>query len=168
MALVAVVLALSSLLIFAVLAQSDNERAAPSGRPPAAAPAPRPAPSGPAVPQPAPQPAAPDPSGGPIEFSPAGQLVIDYYNGLDDLDSAWAMLSERAQASFGGRAGFDQYWGQYSEVSAQNAQGVTRNEDGTVNVPVDVTYNGSGVQQEKRVLRITRVGGELLIDSDAR
>lgn len=167
-ALVAVVLALSSLLIFAVLAQSDNERAAPSGRPPAAAPAPRPAPSGPAVPQPAPQPAAPDPSGGPIEFSPAGQLVIDYYNGLDDLDSAWAMLSERAQASFGGRAGFDQYWGQYSEVSAQNAQGVTRNEDGTVNVPVDVTYNGSGVQQEKRVLRITRVGGELLIDSDAR
>ncbi|MPZ66547.1 MAG: protein kinase [Pseudonocardiaceae bacterium] len=112
------------------------------------------------------EPVAPDTSGGPIEFSAAGQLVIDYYNGLDDPDSAWQLLSPSAQQSFGSQAAFGDYWAQYEQVSARNAQGVTRNDDGSVDVPVDVSYGDS--RQEKRVLRITSQDGLLLIDSEAR
>jgi hypothetical protein len=118
------------------------------------------------VPSAAPEPIIPDVAeGNPIEYSPAGQLVIDYYTGLEDLDSAWAMLSPRARTSFGDMAGFRTYWEQYSQVSARNAQGVTTNDDGSVTVPVDVTYDG---RSEQRQLRVTRLDGRLLIDSEAR
>jgi hypothetical protein len=105
----------------------------------------------------------------PIAWSDAGQLVIDYYNGLDNGSSAWSLLSPTAQATFGNEPGFLSYWAQYSSVSARNAFGVTDNPDGSVRVPVDVTYNKNGSSQVvKRVLRVTRLSGQLLIDSDPR
>jgi eukaryotic-like serine/threonine-protein kinase len=105
----------------------------------------------------------------PIAWRDAGQLVIDYYNGLDNSPSAWALLSRTAQATFGGESDFQSYWSQYSSVSAANAFGVTDNPDGSVRVPVDVTYNKAGSPQVvKRVLRVTRLNGHLLIDSDPR
>ncbi len=95
--------------------------------------------------------------------------MIDYYNGLDNSPSAWALLSRTAQAAFGGESDFQSYWSQYSSVSAANAFGVTDNPDGSVRVPVDVTYNKAGSPQVvKRVLRVTRLNGHLLIDSDPR
>ncbi len=105
----------------------------------------------------------------PIAWSEAGQLVIDYYNGLDNAPSAWQMLSSDAQAVFGSESDFQSHWSQYSSVSARNAFGVTDNPDGSVRVPVEVTYNTGGTAQVlKRALRVTRVDGHLLIDSDPR
>jgi len=131
--------------------------------------------SPPAVPAPSVAPASPQPqvqrvdNAQPIAWHDAGQLVIDYYNGLDDTPSAWALLSPTAQATFGSEAGFRSYWGQYSSVSGANAFGLTNNPDGSVRVPVDVTYHKAGSSEVvKRVLRVTRINGHLLIDSDPR
>jgi hypothetical protein len=162
--------------IFAVLALagtgvllsggSSEQQGAPSGgNPPTSAPAPPPAP---AV-TPAPPQVQPVASQGPIAWRDAGQLVIDYYNGLDNLPSAWKQLSPTARAFFGNEPDFRSHWSQYSSVSARNAFGVTDNPDGTVTVPVDVTYNtAGGTQVVKRQLRVTRLDGQLLIDSDPR
>jgi serine/threonine protein kinase len=103
----------------------------------------------------------------PIAWSDAGQLVIDYYNGLNNVSSAWQLLSPTAQAVFGSESAFQTHWSQYSSVSARNAFGVTDNPDGSVRVPVEVTYNTGGTAQVvKRALRVIRVDGHLLIDSD--
>jgi hypothetical protein len=109
-------------------------------------------------------------SQGSIAWRDAGQLVIDYYNGLNNPSSAWTLLSPTARAFFGNEPDFRSHWSQYSSVSARNAFGVTDNPDGTVTVPVDVTYNttGSGTQVVKRQLRVTRLDSQLLIDSDPR
>ncbi|MGH3670058.1 MAG: serine/threonine-protein kinase [Pseudonocardiaceae bacterium] len=104
-----------------------------------------------------------------IAWSDAGQLVIDYYNGLDNPSAAWAMLSPTARATFGTQAAFQSYWGQFSSVSGSNAFGVTDNPDGSVRVPVEVHYNtGENSQVAKRALRVVRLDGRLLIDSDPR
>jgi hypothetical protein len=105
----------------------------------------------------------------PIAWRDAGQLVIDYYNGLDKLSSAWPLLSPAAQATFGNEPQFRSYWSDYSSVSARNAFGLTNNPDGSVRVPVEVTYNKDGnAEVVKRVLRVSRLDGRLLIDSDPR
>ncbi len=106
----------------------------------------------------------------PIGWSDAGQLVIDYYNGLGNASSAWQLLSPTARAIFGDESAFQSHWIQYSSVSARNAFGVTDNPDGSVRVPVEVTYNTTGGSDQviKRVLRVTRLDGHLLIDSDPR
>ncbi len=105
----------------------------------------------------------------PIAWRDAGQLVIDYYNGLDNMSSAWPLLSPAAQATFGNEPQFRSYWSDYSSVSARNAFGLTYNPDGSVRVPVEVTYNkGGNAEVVKRVLRVSRLDGRLLIDSDPR
>jgi hypothetical protein len=105
----------------------------------------------------------------PIGWSDAGQLVINYYNGLNDVSEAWQLLSPTAQATFASESDFRSYWSEYSAVSARNATGVTDNADGSVRVPVEVTYNnGANAQVMKRALRVTRLNGQLLIDSDPR
>jgi serine/threonine protein kinase len=125
-----------------------------------------------AAPPPPPPPAPqnqPVRADGPIDWSSAGQLVINYYNGVSDPSSAWQMLSPGAQAAFGSEQQFQQYWSQFSSVSARNAFGVTENADGSVDVPVDVSYSGgSGNEATKRHLRVTSIGGRLFIDSDPR
>jgi eukaryotic-like serine/threonine-protein kinase len=105
----------------------------------------------------------------PIAWSDAGQLVIDYYNGLDNPASAWQLLSPTAQAFFGSEPDFRTHWSQYSSVSARNAFGVSDNADGSVRVPVEVTYHtGNTAQVVKQALRVIRINGHLLIDSDPR
>jgi serine/threonine protein kinase len=110
------------------------------------------------------------PVSGPINWSQAGQLVIDYYNGLGDPATTWGMLSGNGQAVFGDQQAFATYWGQYKNVSARNAHGVTPNADGSVNVPVDVTYVGKdgGSRPDHKVLKVINDQGRLAIDSEAR
>lgn len=146
----------------------SEQQASPTARPGAtAAPSAVPAPSV-APPSPQPQVQRVD-NAQPIAWHDAGQLVIDYYNGLDDTASAWALLSPTAQATFGSEADFRSYWSQYSSVSGANAFGLSYNPDGSVRVPVDVTYHKAGSSEVvKRVLRVTRMDGHLLIDSDSR
>ncbi|HEV2783406.1 MAG TPA: serine/threonine-protein kinase [Actinophytocola sp.] len=107
---------------------------------------------------------------GPIDWSSAGQLVIDYYGGLDNPQARWDMLSANGRAAFGDQQAFQQYWSQFKQVSSRNARGVTPNPDGSVNVPVDVTYTGAdgAERQEHKVLRVTIDNGRLAIDSEAR
>lgn len=108
-------------------------------------------------------------SGGQIEYTPAGQLVINYYTFPDGAAASWPMLTPAAQAVFGGRSEFREYWNQFTYVSAANARGVTSNPDGSVNVPVDVTYHtDTGDHPDHTVLRVVRTNGKLLIDSDTR
>jgi serine/threonine protein kinase len=168
-----IVVALLVLLAFAGVGTllsrgSSGEQALPASGPgasgsPSTVPAPPVAP-----PSPQPQVQRVD-NAQPIAWHDAGQLVIDYYNGLDDLASAWALLSPTAQRTFGSEADFRSYWSQYSSVSGANAFGLTDNPDGSVRVPVDVTYHKTGSSEVvKRVLRVTRLNGHLLIDSDPR
>jgi eukaryotic-like serine/threonine-protein kinase len=111
----------------------------------------------------------PIPAKGPIDFSQAGQLVIDYYGNVQAMDKRWAMLSTGGQASFGGFEAFKQYWAQFSQISSENARGVTKNADGSVNVPVDVTYTkGDGNSGQHQQVRVTREGNKLVIDQAAR
>jgi serine/threonine protein kinase len=110
-----------------------------------------------------------DPAGGPIGYSQAGQLVINYFGDVQNAAGRWAMLSAHAQALFGGQDAFNQYWAQFTNVSSADAIGVTPNADGSVNVPVNVTYTtDAGPKVEHKTIRVTRVGGQLLIDSEAK
>ncbi len=145
---------------------SSGQQATQSiGRPVTSAPAPAQEPAA----QTSPPQIQPVDHASPIAWSDAGQLVIDYYNGLDNASSAWLLLSPTAQAAFGNESAFRSYWSRYSSVDARNASGVTDNPDGSVNVPVDVSYHtGDDVQVVKRELRVTRLDGQLLIDSDSR
>jgi eukaryotic-like serine/threonine-protein kinase len=105
----------------------------------------------------------------PIPFSAAGELVIDYYNNVGAVDQRWAMLSTNAQNEFGGIDAFRQYWSQFDQVSSEHAQGVTPNADGSVNVPVDVTYTkGDGDTTKHLTVKVTRAAGKLVIDQAAR
>ncbi|HEY7593234.1 MAG TPA: protein kinase [Actinophytocola sp.] len=114
-------------------------------------------------------PQKPIPAKGEIPFSSAGQLVIDYYGDVQAVDRRWGMLSSYAQGRFGDKEAFRKYWSQFSQVSSENAQGVTKNGDGSVNVPVDVTYTkGDGDLRKHLTIRVTRVNGSLFIDADAR
>jgi serine/threonine protein kinase len=110
---------------------------------------------------------APIPAEGAIGFSEAGQFVIDYYS--NGPQAGWSKLSPNAQASFGGQQQYFQYWSQYKQTYANNAFGVTKNPDNSLQVPVDVTYISAsgGSQTQHRVVRVTRMNGQLLIDSDA-
>ncbi|HET9138598.1 serine/threonine-protein kinase [Actinophytocola sp.] len=110
------------------------------------------------------------PVSGPIDWSQAGRLVIDYYSGAANPQATWAMLSDKGRAAFGDEQKFQQYWAQFKQVSARNARGVTPNPDGSVNVPVDVTYTGQdgADKAEHRVLRVVIQEGRLAIDSEAR
>ncbi|TCO46725.1 serine/threonine-protein kinase [Actinocrispum wychmicini] len=102
---------------------------------------------------------------GAIDWSSAGRLVINYY-GSGDAATRWAMLTPQGQATYGGLEQFQQYWSAYPQLSSRNANGVTPNQDGSVTVPVDVTY-ANGNQQHKQV-RVVRTGGQLKIDSDTK
>jgi eukaryotic-like serine/threonine-protein kinase len=152
-----------------VTAGASGERGTPSAGQ-AATPAPAAPPVSPLGVLPAPPQVQPvDHSQGSIAWRDAGQLVIDYYNGLNNVPAAWQMLSPTARAIFDNEAGFRSHWSRYSSVSARNASGVTDNPDGSVTVPVDVVYDaGSGAQVVKRQVRVTQQDGQLLIDSDPR
>jgi serine/threonine protein kinase len=111
---------------------------------------------------------APTPQGaseGGIDWSSAGRLIISYY-GSAPLETRWAMLSPDAQQLFGSLSAFTQHWAQYPQVSSRNANGVRDNGDGSVTVPVDVTY-ASGNTAHKE-LRVVKLGGQLRIASDAK
>jgi serine/threonine protein kinase len=113
------------------------------------------------------------PTSGTIAYTPAGQLVVDYFSHLSDTAGRWAKLTPGAQAAFGGLSGFQQYWGQFSQLSSANANGVTVNKDGSVNVPIDVTYTtGTGpntaTHGQHEQLRVVQENGVLLIDAVAK
>jgi serine/threonine protein kinase len=113
------------------------------------------------------------PTSGTIGYSAAGLLVVNYFSRLADTAGRWANLTPGAQAAFGGLSGFQQYWGQFSQLSSAHAIGVTTNTDGSVNVPIDVTYTtGTGASTATHTtheeLRVVQENGVLLIDTLAK
>lgn len=108
-------------------------------------------------------------SSGPVAYSSAGELIVHFFNDLADPGATWALLTPGAQAVYGNLAGFQQYWGTFSDVSGAHAQGVTPNSDGSVNVPIDVTYTtDKSTNQSHKVLRVVQEGGRLLIDANTK
>ncbi|WP_253885576.1 serine/threonine-protein kinase [Actinokineospora diospyrosa] len=122
-----------------------------------------------------PSPAPTTPSAAPVasqkitDFSSAGRAVIAYYGSDSAPQARWEMLGPNGKAVFGDYAGFERHWGQFQYISSRNANGVTSNQDGSVNVPVDVTVKGAaGEVAGKRTVKVVLVGGKYLIDSDSR
>jgi hypothetical protein len=105
-------------------------------------------------------------SNGVVDYQNAGQLVINYYNATPNVDAMWGMISPQLQQGFGDVNAFKQYWAQFPDVSARNARGVTANPDGSVNVPVDVTYKDG--QTQHKVVKVIAQGTTLLIATDGR
>ncbi|MGQ0840270.1 protein kinase domain-containing protein [Actinokineospora sp.] len=103
------------------------------------------------------------------DYSAAGRQVISYFGSDTPPARRWAMLGPNGQAVFGDLAAFERHWAQYDYVSSRNANGVTANPDGSVNVPVDVTVkSAAGEVSAKKVVRVILRGGQYLIDSDSR
>jgi hypothetical protein len=104
-------------------------------------------------------------SEGAIDWGQAGQLVIDYFGSAAPA-ARWAMLTPEAQQAYGSADAFQEYWAAYPQLSSRNARNVRLNGDGSVTVPVDVTY-ASGNQQHKEI-RVVKVGGQVKIASDTK
>ena len=110
---------------------------------------------------------APEPAGQ-VDYRQAGLMVIDYF-GDSPVSAKWALLSPHAQALFGGQDAFNEYWGGFKGVYSKNAKNVRPNPDGSVTVPVDVIYiTDAGENTVHKEMRVTRVGGKLVIDSEAK
>ncbi|WP_157494378.1 hypothetical protein [Kutzneria sp. 744] len=97
-------------------------------------------------------------------------MVINYYN-TPNPTAGWGSLSTNIQALFNNdQNAYNQYWAGFSQVYGNGAFGVSDNPDGSVSVPVDVTFigtDGSNVTQHKQI-RVIRVAGQLRIDGDPR
>ncbi|GLW95748.1 serine/threonine-protein kinase [Actinokineospora globicatena] len=103
------------------------------------------------------------------DYPAAGRAVIAYYGSDSSPQQRWEMLGPNGKAVFGDLAGFQQYWGQFQYIASRNANGVTSNQDGSVNVPVDVTVKGAaGEVANKKTVKVVLLDGRYLIDSDSR
>lgn len=95
--------------------------------------------------------------------------MLGYFSSNRSLGERWGMLSPFAQAEFGSQDAFNQYWTGFTKVSSSNAQGVSTNPDGSLNVPCDVTYtSASGPSSQHKNIRVTLINGQKYIDSAAR
>ncbi|MGQ0775792.1 MAG: serine/threonine-protein kinase [Pseudonocardiales bacterium] len=136
------------------------------------------------VPAPAPEPAPPtssavestsptaqpvEASGGSIGHGEAGQRMVDYYV---DPSSSWQLLSPRAQQEYfsGSESEYQAYWSGYQLLALDDARIVASYPDGSLDVTVAVlNYRIGDVEvNDQPVLRVTRLGGRLVIDSDPR
>ncbi|SFB45225.1 Serine/threonine protein kinase [Amycolatopsis marina] len=107
-------------------------------------------------------------NGAPVKWGPAGNVAVDFYNGLDNPAAAWNLLSPGVQQSFGSQESFADYWDDYEVVAAQGATAYkhANNEDGSVDIRINVEFEDAGQQQ--KTVRVIDSGGKLLIDSDPR
>jgi eukaryotic-like serine/threonine-protein kinase len=106
---------------------------------------------------------------GTIQYSPAGQRVVDFY-GSAPAATKWAMLTPGAQAVYGTEQDFAAYWSQYSLVNIGAANHVTPNPDGSVQVPIAVSFKTAGGQAVNITpsLRVVMENGALLIDANTK
>jgi hypothetical protein len=113
------------------------------------------------------------PTSGTIGYSAAGGTVVAYFGNFGSPGYRFSLLTPGAQAAFGGLTGFENYWSQFTQLSSAHAIGVTLNSDGSVNVPIDVTYTtgtgpGASTQTQQRIVRVVQENGKLLIDALAK
>ncbi|MGH3942086.1 MAG: serine/threonine-protein kinase [Pseudonocardiaceae bacterium] len=137
---------------------------------PAAAPAPEPAPpTSRPVESTLPTAQPTEVSGGSIGHSEAGQRMVDYYG---DPASSWQLLSPRAQQDYfnGSETEYKAYWSGYQLLALDDASIIESYPDGSLDVTFAVlNYRLGDVEvNEQPVLRVTRLGGRLVIDSDPR
>ena len=80
------------------------------------------------------------------------------------------MLSPYAQAEFGSQDAFNQYWSQFTEVCSENATGRRheRRRLGERAGATSPTPRRPGRSTQHKNIRVTRINGQLLIDSDAK
>lgn len=158
-AIAASILVLATVLIIALSSGGDENPGTQAQNP---------APSTSQEPSSSAPPSSQQSSGQPVEWGPAGTVVVDFYNGLDNPAAAWNLLSPGVQQSFGGQQAFAEYWEDYEVVGANGASAYKRanNEDGSVDIRINVEFEEGGQQQ--KTVRVIDSGGTLLIDSDPR
>ncbi|MGW7536492.1 serine/threonine-protein kinase [Amycolatopsis sp. NPDC054798] len=98
---------------------------------------------------------------GKIEFTPAGLQVVNFYSFPQGAAASWGMLTPAAQSTYGSQSDFNQYWSQFTSVSAKNARGAY-NADGSVTITATVVFPD---HTEVRTFRVISSSGQLLIDS---
>jgi hypothetical protein len=90
--------------------------------------------------------------------------VRNYYSLLpDNTDDAWKMLTSKFQnGRAGGRASYDNYWGQIRTVNATN---VTATGPSTVEALITYTYKTGRVVAERTSFTLVQQGSAWKIDS---
>jgi serine/threonine protein kinase len=105
------------------------------------------------------------PSSGKVEWGDAGNVVSNFYG---NPAGSWDLLTPAAQAVYGSRQAFQQYWTSHpidSFSGISSARGAN-NADGSVDMVLEsLVYGG---QSKSLTLRVTEYDGRLLIDSDTR
>ncbi|MDT8914074.1 serine/threonine-protein kinase [Amycolatopsis sp. PS_44_ISF1] len=113
--------------------------------------------------------APPTGSNGNVAWQPAGGRVVEFYSAAgSNPAAAWAMLTPGVQANYGDVGAFTAYWGQHKPESYKGASAYKRanNPDGSVDIQISLTVDGTNMQQIVRVLAAQ--DGTLLLSSDPR
>lgn len=93
------------------------------------------------------------------------QSVTDYYAVLPrNTDAGWDRLTKRYQSSSGGRAGYDQFWGSFRQVSTSK---VTATGDHQVQANIRYVYTNGRKLTETRSFTLVEDGGVLKIDASS-
>jgi len=107
---------------------------------------------------------------GTIAYSDGGNFAVAFFSHAPKSPTAsWAQLSPGAQSYYGNsEAEFATYWAQVSQVTITTVNDVTKNPDGSLNVPVPMTYGPtSNIQSATPQVRVVQVSpGQLQIDGN--
>ena len=91
--------------------------------------------------------------------------VSSYYALLPgNTDAAWQDLTPNYQQQAGGRSGYDQFWGQFSKVTAT---GLSSNGPGTATATITYTRSNGSTSSERRTFGLIRQGNTIKIDSSS-
>ncbi len=103
--------------------------------------------------------------GGTPSSSESTSAVGSYYALLPgNTDGAWQDLTPSYQQQAGGRSGYDQFWGQFSRVTAS---GLSSNSPGTATATITYTRSNGSTSSERRTFGLVRQGNMIKIDSSS-
>ncbi|MCP3802069.1 serine/threonine protein kinase [Allokutzneria sp. A3M-2-11 16] len=106
------------------------------------------------------------PNTGRVDYTPAGNLALDYYSDGANTEKRWNLLTDTAKAAWGGRDKFDTFWQQYPKMYSNKAYRTGGDPDGGQQITLQVTFASGNTAA--RTIRVVNVNGQLRIDSDAR
>ena len=91
--------------------------------------------------------------------------MSSYYGLLPgNTDAAWQDLTPSYQQQAGGRSGYDQFWGQFSRVTATK---LSSDGPGTATATITYTRSNGSTTSERRTFGLVRQGNKIKIDSSS-
>lgn len=103
--------------------------------------------------------------GGTPSSAESMSAVSSYYGLLPgNTDAAWQDLTPSYQQQAGGRSGYDQFWGQFSRVTATN---LSSDGPGTATATITYTRSNGSTTSERRTFGLVRQGNKIKIDSSS-